>query len=214
MQQKLIAIFTIIISLYAKSLLAQTTDTIIDSNENWQVISNQLITYYKTKPQAIEIIKNQLTVITVTYYGFDNAIHKGQIICNKKVATDFQTIFNQLFQLHFFIQQVKPISNFNYNDVASMQANNTNCFDYRLQTNSKKRLSKHALGLAIDINPIQNPYIKGSQIFPANANTNSTKGLINLKNDLGKKVITLFKKMGFKWGGNFKRNKDYMHFEK
>ena len=115
--------------------------------------------------------------------------------------------------MKFPILQCKPISNFDFSDVKSMQANNTTCFDFRSKTGSQD-LSKHAYGLAIDINPVQNPYKKNKDILPANANEEMLTGRIRMTEEQGNKVIGIFKKYGWTWGGNWHSLQDYMHFEK
>lgn len=195
------------------AVLLQPPNAVANNNETWQIIVTKMSQYYSSNSKAIQIINNELTAINIPYWGFDDNLHEGQLVCNKLVAKDLQNVFEQLFQLHFCIAQMKPIGYFNFSDSISMQANNTNCFDFRLQTHSKYKLSKHSHGLAVDINPIQNPYVKGKIIYPNNANT-INKGKIDKHSELGKKVISIFKQIGWKWGGNFKHNKDYMHFEK
>ena len=95
-----------------------------------------------------------------------------------------------------------------------MEDNNTSAFNYRIVENSDK-LSWHCFGLAIDINPLYNPYVLGNEIYPQNAKEYTNrfkefKGKIT-HNDLAYQIFT---KYGWKWGGDFISSKDYQHFYK
>ncbi len=198
-------------------------DTIVDSRFSWTELQNKLRAHYfdlsendftKREKQSIgQLIDTRLTLITVAYVGFDKQIHKGQIICNQSVANDIKQIFSELLKIRFPIFQCKPISGFHFDDKESMQANNTTCFDFRFKTGSRQ-LSRHAYGLAIDINPVQNPYKKNNEILPANYDEKTSQGIIRISEETGKKVILILKKYGWVWGGNWRSLKDYMHFEK
>ena len=95
-----------------------------------------------------------------------------------------------------------------------MQANNTSCFNYRTVAGSKT-LSKHAFGMAVDINPLQNPCVRGNQIQPSTAVEFVDRDKVFPhkidEKDFCKEDLTSF---GFRWGGNWRSTKDYQHFEK
>ena len=157
-----------------------------------------------------ESIKKELTLINVEYIGFDSLIHRGQIIVNKSVERDVIEIFEELLKEKFPVEKVIPIKHYNWSDDLSMQNNNTSSFNYRTIANSN-RMSAHSLGLAIDINPRINPYIKGEKISPSNGSYNRSKaGTITDTTTCFK----IFKKHGWKWGGNWRYSKDYQHFSK
>lgn len=161
-----------------------------------------------------EIISyNQLRYLKLPYYDFDGQIQKGELVCNQSIARDLLCIFRDLFSEQYPIGSIRLVDDFDADDETSMQANNTSCFNYRPVPGMSK-LSRHALGLAIDINPMQNPYIRGSKVRPATATeyVDRTKDFPHKidKNDLCFKVFTSY---GFTWGGIW-RNKDYQHFEK
>ncbi len=191
---------------------------LIDSNQSWTDLKTKFIHHrlgkkLNGKDTTFEQILANQVLIEVQYWGFDSQIHQGQLICNQAVAVDLQNIFKDLLAIQFPVKSVIPISEFGFDDLQSMQANNTNCFDYRLKILGNG-LSKHAHGLAIDINPMQNPYIHPTKTEPKNNESHTSKGRIRNKEEMGKKVIKIFKKYGWKWGGNWKSAKDYMHFEK
>lgn len=156
-------------------------------------------------------------LIEVLYYSFDGAIHKGQLLIDKRLVWDIQQVFRVAFKHKFPITSVIPIahdlflSNGKWNeDDQSMLANNTSAFNYRAVTGGKG-LSMHAYGYAIDINPVQNPYIKGSKVLPPGAvYDQSAPGTLTPNGP----VVKTFKRLGWTWGGEWKTLKDYQHFEK
>lgn len=176
------------------------SDTIVDSN---YTISEVFLG--KKIPDSVK--KNQ-KLINIYYYGYDNKIHKGQIVCHFSVADDLLYVFNMLLKDKFPIYSVIPINKFNWSDSESMKANNTSCFNYRKTISGS--VSEHSKGLAIDINPFQNPYINNNLVtFPYGASYDLTKkGTISESND----VIKYFSNINWKWGGNWKYSKDYQHF--
>jgi peptidoglycan L-alanyl-D-glutamate endopeptidase CwlK len=156
-------------------------------------------------------ILKQLRLLEVKYYSFDNRIHKGQILTNVKIAPDVVQLFAFMFTKHFPIGSVVPIVKYNWNDSLSMQANNSYSFCYRDIT-----FSKHAYGLALDINPFQNPvrwknayHYRMDQPIGAVYNPNHA-GTFSISSY----IVHEFKVHGFRWGHGFKRNFDDHHFEK
>lgn len=157
---------------------------------------------------------NNLLYIRLSYWGFDNRPHHGVLIMNKIVASEVVAIFQALYQQHFPIARMQPISDFNGNDAAAMAANDTTGFDCRLITLGNN-YSAHAYGTAVDINPLLNPYISGSVILPWQARKyvmrNPTyPGMITSQNT----IYQIFHQKGWRWGGDWVELKDYQHFEK
>lgn len=161
--------------------------------------------------------KNKQELVDVLYYSFDGKIHKGQIVIDKRLVKDIQEVFRVALESRFPIGSVIPISHDKFykngkwnEDDLSMLSNNTSGFNYRLATASKN-LSRHAYGFAVDINPVQNPYIKGNIILPAKAVYDSRQpGTLTRSCP----VVRVFLRLGWTWGGDWKSLKDYMHFEK
>jgi hypothetical protein len=154
------------------------------------------------------ILDNQV-LIDVLYYGFDEKIHQGQLLADARVAGDLQIVFMLMLVTRFPLESVVPISQLDWDDFESMRQNNTSAFNFRTVPFSD-RLSSHAYGLAIDINPVQNPYYTGSQVFPEGAVYDpSTPGTLFD----GHPVVQLFKILGWRWGGDW-QEKDYQHFDK
>lgn len=157
-----------------------------------------------------EDILKQLELVNVQYYSFDAKLHQGQLLVNKKVKKDVQEIFDIIKATKFPIDKVIPIVKYNWDDENSMMDNNTSAFNYRNVKGTKIK-SYHSYGLAIDINPLQNPHFKGGKTYPKNANYNpKNKGTFTNEN----LIVKEFKKRGWSWGGNWKSSKDYQHFEK
>ena len=123
-------------------------------------------------------------------------------------------IFKDLYVAKYPIDKIKLIDYYNANDDEAMMDNNTSAFCYREKPNSTE-LSVHSFGMSIDINPVQNPYVKGDVILPSigeeflNRST-ARKGMIT-QDDLCYKAFT---SRGWSWGGDWKNIKDYQHFEK
>lgn len=155
-------------------------------------------------------IKKNLTLINVLYFGFDEKIHKGQLVIHKKLSAELKEIFDELFAKRFPIAKVIPIVKYNWDDETSMRDNNSSAFNYRFISGTE-RLSNHSYGTAIDINPFQNPYIVGKKIMPKGSEYDKkAKGTILAESV----VVKIFKERGWEWGGDWKTRKDYQHFEK
>jgi len=151
-----------------------------------------------------------LRIVDVYYYGFDDLLHKGQLIVHRDVVLDIIEIFEFIRESHFPVDKVVPISKYGWSDEKSMMDNNTSAFNYRYISGTRV-ISNHASGLAIDINPIQNPYIKNGTSLPTNCVYDTTKiGTLTASSELVKE----FKLKGWQWGGDWKSLKDYQHFEK
>ena len=147
-------------------------------------------------------------VVTVRYWGMDGKRHQGQIVVYRDVVDDVRAIFNELDSAQFPIQSVVPIVRYRWDDDASIARNNTSGFNYRTVDGSQ-RLSLHAYGLAIDLNPYLNPYVRigRRQVRPYNP---ATPGTI-VHGDIVHKAFT---SRGWQWGGDWKNDKDYQHFDK
>jgi len=157
----------------------------------------------------LNILEN-LELVEVYYYGFDEKLHKGQLVIHKEVVEDIKEIFNFIKESRFPLNKVIPMSAYDWSDERSMSDNNTSAFNYRFISGTRVT-SKHAYGLAIDINPLLNPYIKNEQCIPAGSTYDTTKaGTISA----GSQLVREFKERGWTWGGDWKNLKDYQHFEK
>lgn len=188
---------------FSKVTKAIKLDTIIDSDLKKIKVRSDL--------KNFNSIYKELSLINVYYLGYDSLVHRGQLVCHKSVVNELKEIFIELYKIKFPIESVRPISLFEWNDEISMSSNNTSCFNYRTVSNSNK-LSEHSKGLAIDLNPKYNPYISSKGVISPKNGEYNNKNIGTIIVD--SKVISIFKDKGWKWGGNWKRSKDYQHFSK
>lgn len=174
------------------------------------------VSYKKNK----EISWKDLRHVVVKHYNFAGKVKTGELVVHKKIAKDVVEIFYELYQKKYPIKSIALIDTYDGDDEKSMEANNTSAFNFRYVTGSTTRVSKHGLGLAIDINPRINPYVKGSTVLPVNGKAYKNR---NKKTCKGKhaddmigaddEIVALFKAHGFSWGGDWNSIKDYQHFE-
>lgn len=179
---------------------------------------NELNSDYKNKllnrfDDSFKNIVDNLVEINVKYYNFNNEISNGTLICNRLIADKLINIFNELFENKYKIEKINLIDDYYFDDILSMEDNNTSCFNYRKIINTD-RLSLHSYGLAVDINPLYNPcYLKNGVILPWNG-----EKYYNRFNNFEHKIDTndlcykLFIKNGFEWGGLWPFQ-DYHHFQ-
>ncbi len=171
----------------------------------------------KTDVPAVSF--EELRYIHILHYDFDGVSTEGELICNTAIAADLLDIFYELYRNEYQIEKVRLIDEYAGDDTASMEDNNTSCFNYRV-VEGTKNLSKHALGLALDINPFYNPYVTyekdGSTcISPADAAPYADRTMnFPYKIDENDLCYKLFIEHGFTWGGNWNSLKDYQHFQK
>lgn len=172
----------------------------------------------KSLPESARIDISELSYLKLSYVDFNNEERVGEMVCNKAVAEDLLDIFRELFKARYQIESIKLIDDFDASDERSMEANNTSCFCYREMTGTSGgavKLSVHALGRAVDINPLQNPYVKGNIVEPSSAQPYVDRSLpFPHKIDSSDLCCRLFKAHGFDWGGDWKSLKDWQHFEK
>lgn len=168
---------------------------------------------------APEITMDELRYVHILHYDFDGNPAEGELICNEAIAQDLVEIFYELYRNEYQLERVLLIDEYNGDDTASMEDNNTSCFNYR-PVEGTNSLSKHALGLAIDVNPFYNPYITynndGSEHVSPEASLvyADRSASFPYKIDENDLCYKLFIQHGFIWGGNWNSSKDYQHFQK
>ena len=168
---------------------------------------------------AAEVSYDELAYVHVLYVDFNGETEAGELICNRTIAEDLTEIFYELFTAEYQIEKIRLIDTYGGDDVASMADNNTSCFNYRPVAGSEK-LSKHALGLAVDINPLYNPYVRyttenGQLVSPKEGEAYADRSKeFPYKIDSSDLCCRLFLEHGFTWGGNWNSVKDYQHFQK
>ena len=159
-----------------------------------------------------------LRYVRVLYTNFNGGTSTGELICNQAIARDLVEIFYELYQAEYRIENIRLIDEYNADDLLSMEDNNTSCFNYRTVEGSTK-LSKHAQGLAIDVNPFFNPYVTydngKEKVSPAGSEAYADRSKpFAYKIDENDLCYKLFTERGFIWGGHWNSCKDYQHFQK
>ena len=178
----------------------------------------------KSYKSDCKIPLSELTFIHILHIDVEGYVREGEMICNKAIADDLLEIFKALYEANYPIEKVRLVDEYNADDQASMGDNNTSCFNYRTISGTNK-VSMHGRGLAVDINPLYNPYhlVKGNgseHIEPAGgaAYVDRSKSF-DYKIEADDLCVQLFKAHGFEWGGDwvvkgYKVFRDYQHFEK
>jgi poly-gamma-glutamate synthesis protein (capsule biosynthesis protein) len=164
-------------------------------------------------PVALEDLRFQ----RVTYVGFDDRAHIGEMVLHRDVARDVTRVFHRLYDARWPIRRMRLVDDYRGDDDRSMAANNTSGYNCRRVAGSTS-WSDHAYGTAIDINPVQNPYLTGSSVRPPKGYRFATvdrsdaargpAGVIHA-NDV---VVRAFAEIGWSWGGHWTPSKDYQHF--
>jgi hypothetical protein len=156
---------------------------------------------------------SELRSVWLAYLGFDRKRHVGQLIVNRSVAKDVVGVFRTLYRARYPIRQMRPVDVYGGNDFRSIEHDNTSSFNCRTATGSSN-WSQHAYGLAIDLNPIENPYVSsGRTSHPKSVKyldrSKHRKGMIHP----GDMVVRAFESIGWSWGGYWSGSvQDLQHF--
>jgi hypothetical protein len=163
---------------------------------------------------------DDLRYLRLTYHDFEGEDQVGELIVHREISNDMVNIMRQLYEIGYPIRKMQLISDYNGNDWRSIEADNSSAFNCRKATGSIK-WSRHSFGKAIDLNPLENPYISRTQKIShrkslkyrkrRHRNNTSADRAILLPKD---KATLIFKSYGFKWGGDWRYTKDYQHFSK
>ena len=161
--------------------------------------------------------REELRYLHVLHKDLDGNVHEGEMIVNVHIAEDVMEILKELYQADYPIEKIRLVDEYDADDEKSMEDNNSSCFNFRFISHTT-RVSKHGLGLAVDINARYNPYTKivdGEQIIePAMAVEYLDRDKdFPYKIDENDLCYKLFTAHGFEWGGNWENQKDYQHFE-
>ena len=162
--------------------------------------------------QGCPVRIRELRLLTLNYWGFDHRAHQGQLVVNERQARAVLRAMRAIYTARFPIRRMRPVEAYGSNDDRSMAADNTSAFNCRRIPGSES-WSEHARGLAIDINPLENPEIRNGRVLPpAGAvfadRSRSERGMIHA----GDAVVRAFAAIGWKWGGYWHSPKDYQHF--
>jgi D-alanyl-D-alanine carboxypeptidase len=153
-----------------------------------------------------------LRIVRVTYRGFDARPHHGRLAVHRRWADEILVIFRRLYRAGFPIRRVRLVDRFGGDDRESMRHDNTSAFNCRYVAGTTT-WSQHAYGRAVDINPVENPYVDGTHVSPRRGRryldrTDVRPGMI-VRGDI---VVRSFRRIGWGWGGRWTPAKDYQHF--
>lgn len=155
----------------------------------------------------------RLRLLTVSHRGFDGEVKTGRLVVARNKAAPIVRVMRRLFRAGYPIKRMHPVDEYGGNDRRSMNANNTSGFNCRAATGSTS-WSEHAYGRAIDLNPVQNPYVSPSgRVLPKRG-----RPFVDRSRDhpamihAGDRVVRAFARIGWSWGGSWGSTKDYQHF--
>jgi poly-gamma-glutamate synthesis protein (capsule biosynthesis protein) len=155
----------------------------------------------------------ELRLLELSHWGFDGDVHRGRLVVHRDEDEAILSAMKRLFNRRYPIRRMELIDRFGADDQRSMNADNTSAFNCRFVAGTS-RWSMHAYGRAIDVNPIENPYVSGSHVSPpAGApfadRSRQARGMIHA----GDEVVRAFaRRAGWEWGGLWPGARDYQHF--
>lgn len=155
---------------------------------------------------------SDLRLVRLLYWGFDREAHHGRLVVHHRVADEVARLFGRIYNVRFPIRRMRLVDRYGANDRASMEDDNTSAFNCRWRAGQPGVWSMHAFGKAIDINPVENPYISSGGYSPPNAGayvdrSDERRGMIYH----GDEVWWAFRNRGWEWGGDWDYP-DYQHF--
>ena len=151
----------------------------------------------------------ELRTLRVAYWGFDGRARVGRIVVARRVASDVRSVFRQLWEARFRIRRLEPVSAYGGSDDRSMAADNTSGFNCRF-VGGTSRWSMHAYGTAIDVNPVENPYVQGASVSPPAGRAYLDRSRFRPGMAVeGGVLVRAFASVGWKWGAAFG---DLQHF--
>lgn len=193
------------------------TDLLFYSEELGQDLQQRIMGSSYQENENISM--DELRYLRVLHVGANGQTHIGELLVNQFIADDVLEIMEELYENNYVIEKMVLVDDYGADDERSMEDNNTSAFNYR-EIAGTSRLSRHSLGLAIDINPLYNPYVKHKSngetvISPVNATEYADRSReFAYKIDENDLCYQLFMVHGFTWGGSWNSVKDYQHFEK
>jgi hypothetical protein len=155
---------------------------------------------------------SQLRHLRLSYWGFDGKRHVGSLVVRDRVARDVVAVFRRLYAARFPIRRLRKVDAYRGSDNASMAADNTSGFNCRFVSGTT-RWSQHAYGEAIDVNPVENPYVyRGTARPPAGARYVDRSRARPGMAVSGGLLVRAFAAVGWQWGGVWRGSPDYQHF--
>ena len=161
----------------------------------------------------------ELRYLRVLHYDFSGQIRIGELVCSRSISDDLLSIFWELYKAQYPIEKMLLVDEYGGDDDLSSGDNNTSCFNYRTVAGTSS-LSLHAAGLAIDINPLYNPYVTRDAEGNVNCAPENGREYMDRSREFPHKLdgtdlcCRLFREAGFTWGGDWSQKPDYMHFSR
>ena len=153
-----------------------------------------------------------LNLVEVTYFDFNGETKTGELIVHVEHSQAILTVFETLFDSEYAVESIIPIGDLPEDAEDQAGYNNTSAFNCRV-VEGTSRWSQHAFGLAVDLNPLQNPFVSSREIWPEGSEMYVDRSLDEpamIKE--GDAVTTAFDSIGWHWGGRWRSLKDYQHF--
>jgi poly-gamma-glutamate synthesis protein (capsule biosynthesis protein) len=154
-----------------------------------------------------------LRLIRLTFFGFDGRAHRGELVVHRWYAEGLVRVFRRLYEERFPIRRMRLVDHYGADDLRSMKADNTSAFNCRWRAGSPGVWSQHAYGRAVDVDPVENPYVTTDHVSPPAGvayldRTRRLPGMIHLHDA----VWWAFHAIGWEWGGSWRTVRDYQHF--
>ena len=154
----------------------------------------------------------ELRVLHLSIWGFDREAHRGELVVHRRRADDLVHVFRRIYRARFAIRRMRPVDRYDADDQRSMRADNTSAFNCRFVAGTT-RWSQHAYGRALDLNPVENPYVSGDHVSPPAGRRYADRsldrrGMVHR----GDVVWRAFRRIGWGWGGSWSGAQDYQHF--
>ena len=162
------------------------------------------------------VLLRDLRLIRLRYWGFDRVAHRGRLVVHRDVAEKIAGVFRRLYEVRFPIRQMRLVDYYGADDRTSMSHDNTSAFNCRWRAGQPGVWSQHAYGRAIDVNPLENPYVWSGGVSPPNGarfadRSERRRGMIFH----GDPVWWAFRNRGWEWGGDWTGSvRDYQHFSR
>lgn len=156
----------------------------------------------------------QLRRLRVSYWGFDRRAHTGALVVNARAVAPLTRVFSRLYAGRFPIRRMRPIDAYGGSDERSLAADNTAAFNCRYAVApGPRRWSVHAFGLAIDVNPVENPYVLNGRVHPRAGRRYLERSRVRPGMAVrGRVLVNVFAAVGWAWGGRWTSSPDYQHF--
>ena len=215
-----LAVIVIVCALLAVASAGAAPATSYGGAPSWDGTSQRLSAERRDKMRGVSwhrgcpVALRDLRLLRMPYWGFDGEVHRGRLVVRDRQADRVLKAFARMYDARFPIRRMKLIEAYDGSDSASMRANNTSAFNCRTVPGTSN-WSEHAYGRAIDLNPVQNPYVRGDTVQPRAGEayvdrSDVRKGMIVRAGP----VVRAFAAVGWEWGGDWQSAKDYQHFSR